>query len=218
MKIIIGMATMKGREREVHKAIKSLYENTVKPDDLILWDNTKGEDLTDNGKFYGLTKYKHEPIIYLTCDDDLIYPKNYIEKCIKELKLHNCIISFHGRKLLGEGRDYYRQHKAFGCLQHFPQTAQIDVPGTGVTAFRTDYFNPIDLHKAEDKKMSDLVFGLEAAKFNKKIMHIGHMGKWIIQQPIEKEKTIYGMENKNCERQNEIADEIYRIKNNLIRK
>jgi hypothetical protein len=218
MKIIIGMATMKGREKEVHKAIKSLYENTVKPDDLILWDNTKGEDLTDNGKFYGLSKYKHEPIIYLTCDDDLIYPKNYIEKCIKELKLHNCIISFHGRKLLGEGRDYYRQHKAFGCLQHYPQTAQIDVAGTGVTAFRTDYFNPIDLHKAEDKKMSDLVFALEAAKFNKKIMHIGHMGKWIIQQPIEKEKTIYGMENKNCERQNEIADEIYRIKNNLIRK
>lgn len=218
MKVVIGMATMKGREKEVQKAIKSLYENTVKPDDLILWDNTKGEDLTDNGKFYGLTKYKHEPIIYLTCDDDIIYPYNYIEKCIKELKLHNCIITFHGRKLLGEGRNYYRQHKAFGCLQHFPQTTQIDVPGTGVTAFRTDYFNPIDLHKAEDKKMSDLVFALEAAKFGKKIMHIGHMGKWIVAQPIPVEKTIYGMENKNCNRQNQIADEIYRIKNNLIKK
>ena len=217
MKVVIGMATMQGREKEVQKAMKSLYENTVKLDDLILWDNTKGEDLTDNGKFYGLTKYK-EPIIYLTCDDDIIYPSNYIEKCIKDLKLHNCIITFHGRKLLGEGRDYYRQHKAFGCLQHFPQTTQIDVPGTGCTAFCTSYFNPIDLHKAEDKKMSDLVFGLEAAKFEKKIMHIGHIGKWIMEQPIPVEKTIYGMENKNCERQNQIADEIYRIKNNLIRK
>jgi hypothetical protein len=61
--------------------------------------------------------------------------------------------------------------------------------------------------------MSDLVFGLEAAKFGKKIMHIGHSGNWIVQQPIEREKTIFGMESDNCTRQNEIADEIYLIKN-----
>jgi hypothetical protein len=30
MKVVIGMATMQGREKEVQKAMKSLYENTVK--------------------------------------------------------------------------------------------------------------------------------------------------------------------------------------------
>lgn len=216
MKIVIGMATMKGREKECEKAIKSLTSGSVKPDDVVLWNNAKsGIDLTDNGKFYGLEKYKDEAVYYLSCDDDLIYPHNYIEKCLKELRIHNCIISFHGRRLSGLDRNYYREHKAYSCLQTYPQTAEIDVPGTGVTAFRTDYFNPVGIHLAEDKKMSDLVFALKAAQFNKKIMHIGHSGQWIMQQPIPSDKTIYGMENMKCDRQNEIANEIYRIKKGI---
>jgi hypothetical protein len=211
--IVVGMATMKGREREVQKAIASLANNTIPPDDIVLWDNTKNKDLTDNGKFYVIEKYKHTPCTILLCDDDIIYPYNYIEKCLKEINLHKCIITFHGRKLLGTGRNYYREHKAFSCLNTYPQTIEIDVPGTGVTAFNNSYFNPHQLHEATDKRMSDLVFGLEAAKFGKKIMHIGHMSNWIVAQPIPKELTIYGMESKNCERQNEIADEIYLIKN-----
>jgi hypothetical protein len=213
MRIVVGMATMKGREREVQKAIASLANNTIPLDDIVLWDNAKNIDLTDNGKFYVIEKYKNTPCTILLCDDDLIYPYNYIEKCIKEIERHKCIISFHGRKLLGMGRNYYRQHKSFACLNNYPQTCEIDVSGTGCTAFKNSYFNPHQLHEATDKRMSDLVFGLEAAKFGKKIMHIGHNGNWIQQQPIEREKTIYGMESKNCTRQNEIADEIYLIKN-----
>ena len=211
--IVVGMATMKGREREVKKAIASLVNNTIPPDDIVLWDNAKNKDLTDNGKFYVIEKYKNTPCTILLCDDDLIYPYDYIAKCLKEIERHQCIVSFHGRKLLGTGRNYYRQHKAFACLNHYPQTCEIDVPGTGCTAFNNSYFNPHQLHEAEDKRMSDLVFGLEAAKFGKKIMHIGHKGGWIQQQPIERSKTIFGMESNNCTRQNEIADEIYLIKN-----
>jgi hypothetical protein len=210
--IVIGIATMKGREKEVQKAIASLANNTIPPDDIVLWDNSKNRDLTDNGKFYVIEKYKNVPCTILLCDDDLIYPKDYIAKCIKELDRHQCLISFHGRKLLGTGRNYYRQHKAFACLNNYPQTIEIDVPGTGVTAFNNSYFNPHQLHEATDKRMSDLVFALEAAKFGKKIMHIGHTGNWIQQQPIERDKTIFGMESDNCTRQNEIADEIYLIK------
>lgn len=215
--IVVGMATMKGREKEVKRAVQSLLNGSVKPDEILVYDNSKNTDLTDNGKFMIIEKYKNTPCTILLCDDDLLYPHNYIEKCLKEIRIHKCIITFHGRKLLGEGRNYYRQHKAFGCLWNFPQTIEIDVPGTGVTAFENSYFNPSGLHLAEDKRMSDLVLALEAAKFGKKIMHIGHSGNWIIQQPIPREKTIYGMENDKCERQNEIADEIYRIKNTLIK-
>ena len=218
MKVIVGMATMKGREKECEKAVKSLLMGSVKPDDVVVWNNAKADiDLTDNGKFYGLEKYKNEAVYYLSCDDDIIYPYNYIEKCLKEIRIHKCIITFHGRKLKGLGLNYYRQHKGYSCLQTYPQTAEIDVPGTGVSAWSTEYFNPVGIHLAEDKKMSDLVFALKAAQFNKKIMHIGHSGNWIVDQKIPIENTIYGTENKNCDRQNEIADEIYRIKKGLIK-
>lgn len=218
MRVIVGMATMQGREKECDRAIRSLMSGSIKPDDIVVWNNAKADiDLTDNGKFYGLEKYKDEHVYYLSCDDDLIYPIDYIETCVEAIQKHGCIISFHGRKLLGEGRNYYRGHKAYACLHNYPQTEEIDVPGTGVTAFRTDYFNPVGIHLSEDKKMSDLVFALKAAQFNKKIMHIGHSGNWIVDQKILIENTIYGTENKNCDRQNEIADEIYRIKNGLIK-
>lgn len=212
MKVIVGMATMKGREKNVIEAVQSLLNNTIPPDDIVIYNNAiEKTDLTDNGKFFGLT-LQTEPVYYFSCDDDIIYPSDYIQKTIDAINEHKCIVTYHGRRLLGLGRNYYRGHSSFACLGNFPQTKEIDVCGTGVTAWRTDYFNPFGIHLAEDQRMSDLVFSLEAVKHGKKIMHIGHNGGWIQAQPIPIDKTIYGMEHKNCDRQNEIADEIWKIK------
>jgi hypothetical protein len=209
MKIVVGMATFKGREEVIKRTIDSLLPQV---DDIHIYNNElEPIDLTDNGKFRALQLYS-KPIYFLSCDDDLIYPRDYVQRAIESVEKHECIISFHGRKLLGLDRSYYRAHKAYACLHSFHQTCEIDVPGTGVTCFSTSYFNPIELYKSEDKRMSDLVFGLEAAKQGKKIMHIGHEGKWIRQQDIPIEQTIYGMENKKAHRQMEIANEIYRMK------
>lgn len=210
MKIIIGIATFKGREQVLERTVKSLLPYV---DDIHIYDNEKEpNDLTDNGKFHALQFYS-KPIYYFSCDDDLIYPRDYIPRTIEAIEHHNTIVTYHGRKLLGTNRDYYRGHKSYACLHNFPQTAIIDVPGTGVTAFRTDYFNPVGIHSATDKRMSDLVFALEAAKQGKTITHIGHEGKWIRQQELPIEQTIYGMENKKAFRQQEIANEIWYIKN-----
>jgi glycosyltransferase involved in cell wall biosynthesis len=210
MRVIIGMATFNGRD--ISNTVESLENQTVK-NEIWIYDNVKNKvDLTDNGKFYALTLID-EPCYYFTCDDDLIYPPDYIERTIEAIENHKCIVSYHGRILRGLNRSYYRGHTALRCLDTFPQDIEIDVCGTGVTAFRTDYFNPIGLHNSEDKRMSDLVFSLEAAKKGKKIMHIGHQAKWIQYVPQPKGTTIYEMENKNESRQIEIANAIWNIKN-----
>jgi len=210
MKIVVGIATMKGRELTLKRTIESLINQV---DDIHVYNNEiEPINLTDNGKFHALQLYS-KPIYYFSCDDDLIYPSDYVSKTIESIEKHECIVSYHGRKLLGLNRNYYKGHKAFACLGHFPQTCEIDVPGTGVTAFRTDYFNPTEIYNSEYKKMSDLVFAHEAAIQDKKIMHLGHQGDWIKYQPIPIEQTIYGQEHKNCEVQNKIADKIYLIKN-----
>jgi hypothetical protein len=90
---------------------------------------------------------------------------------------------------------------------------KIDVCGTGVTAFHTSYFFPKGLHEAEDKMMSDLVFSLEAAKQGKKIMVIEHSEGWLKDLDPPSETSIHANHWNNCKRQNEIADEIWRIKN-----
>jgi len=211
MKVIIGIATMPGREVFLPDAVNSLKEQC---DHVHVYDNGKEEvDLTDNGKFSFLKEYK-EPIYYFSCDDDLIYPSDYVSRSIKAIERTGCIITYHGRKLLGKNRNYYTGHKPYRWNQDIGYDVEIDVAGTGVTAFRTDYFNPVDIHLSQYKKMSDVVFSLEAARQKKRIMIASHKRTWIrYQETLDPKKTIHGTESKNCSVQGELCNMILDLKN-----
>ena len=207
MKIIVGIATF--NNRDISKTVDSLKHQV---DRIHIYDNEKEDiNLTDNGKFYFLDEYK-EPVYYFTCDDDLIYPLDYVFKTIEAIEKYQCIVSYHGRKLRGLDRSYYRGHYAFACLHTHKEDTELDVVGTGVTSFRTDYFNPRTIWTSEDKRMSDLVFSLEATKQGKKMMHIGHEAGWLKYYAPPKGTTIYEMENRNESRQIEISNTIWKIK------
>lgn len=211
MRIVVGIATTGDRPNELKHTLESLNEQTVKADLIHVHDNSKEIDYTDNAKFIILS-HLPDDVYFFSCDDDILYPEDYIEKTIEAIDKHKTIVTYHGRNLRGKGLNYYHGHSAFRCDQSFIETKKIDVCGTGVTAFRTDYFNPTEIYKAEDKCMSDLIFSLEAIKQGKEITHIGHYGNWIISQ-INSGSTIYDRFNKDCSRQNEIADEIITLKN-----
>jgi hypothetical protein len=87
----------------------------------------------------------------------------------------------------------------------------IDVAGTGVTAFRTDYFNPVDLWKSKDKRMSDLIFSLEAARSQKEITILQHKRGWLKDLRVPPALQIAVMERRNT-RQNEVANLICDVK------
>jgi glycosyltransferase involved in cell wall biosynthesis len=204
MKIVVGIATFKGREEFLKKTIDSL-KNQV--DEINVYDNEINPDLTDNGKFYFLHKYK-EPIYYLSCDDDIIYPPTYAQDMIKAINECNSIVTHHGRKLVRKGVSYYKGHTTYRCTGLVNKKRLIDVGGTGVTGFRTDYFNPIHIYKSEHKKMSDLVFALEARKQKKLITLITHKTGYIIAQPVPREQTIFGNHKDDDAEQSTLADEI----------
>lgn len=204
--IIVGIATFKGRELLLEKTIESLKGQC---DKIIVYDNEVNKDLTDNGKFYGLN-YMNKPSYYFSCDDDIIYPPNYIQHTVQAIDKHQCIITYHGRKLLGKGLDYYRGHQSWGAFRSVTDQMFIDVAGTGVTAFKTDYFNPISLLTSEHKKMSDVIFSLEAVKQNKKILLLPHSHDWIVEQ-----KTTVNIKSDqilNSQTQIKLCDEILNLK------
>lgn len=211
MKVVANIATFKGREKYLEKTIESL-KNQV--DIINIYDNEINPDLTDNGKFYFLQKYK-EPVYYLTCDDDIIYPPTYAEDMVKAIKECKSIVTHHGRKLQRKGVSYYRGHIAYACTKLVNKKRIIDVAGTGVTGFSTEYFNPVNLYKSNDKKMSDLVFSLEARKQKKIITLLPHRAGYIIAQPIPREQTIYGNHCNNDERQSILADEIQSLSSSM---
>lgn len=211
MKVVIGMATTEERYEYAVKAIESLKGQC---DSIHLHVNSLTNDKADNGKFVPL-KLMHKQGEYadyfFSVDDDLIYPKNYVRDMIKAIDEHKCIVTYHGRKLVGTGKDYYKDHVAFSCLRDMDGTVRVDVAGTGCTAFSLKYFNPWLLSDEQDLRMADLVFSLQAAKEGKKIMCLKHSKNLFKYLDIPKELTIFERESKNPTRQNELADEIYRL-------
>ena len=107
--ISVNIATQPSRVEQLKKTVESLYNqvdviriycnNFKEMPDLGLYDKIHyigGSDLTDNGKFYPLKNISQDEY-YLTCDDDIIYPPDYVEEMIKLIDFHECIITYHGR-------------------------------------------------------------------------------------------------------------------------
>jgi hypothetical protein len=207
--IVVGVATFKGREKALEVMLDSISRQTIKPDHVFVYDNEKNVDLTDNGKFHGLTQI--EDCYYFSCDDDLLYPPTYIQDMIQSIEKHKCIITHHGRKLRGENRDYYRGHFAIRCLAQNRREMELDIAGTGVTAFDTQYFNPKEIIFDKRHRMSDCLFSLIAAQQKKKILAIPHFKGYIKQIPIDESKSCFGIESKNAKTQMQIANEIFTL-------
>lgn len=211
--MVIGMATCKGRQKYAQKAIESLK---FQADAIHLYDNTIRPDLTDNGKFWGLTLYPGEPVYYFTCDDDILYPPTYVEDTKAAIEKHGCIVAYHGRRLVGARRNYYKGgHEVFRFNGEVLQDTPIDVCGTGVTAFRTDYFNPVGIHESPYLRMSDMVFSLRAARQKKDIMVLAHPVGYLQDLGVPRHMTIYWSESQKKPNQTSLhkfADEIYQIK------
>jgi GT2 family glycosyltransferase len=194
-KVVVGIATYKGREESLKKTIKSLAKQC---DHLRIYDNeTRDIDLTDNGKFFFLKEYD-DPIYFFSCDDDIIYPPTYVNDMIQAIEKFGTIVSHHGRQLKREQTKYYNGgHKTINFKSKNNHVMKLDVAGTGVTAFHTNYFNPVNIWEAEQKKMSDLVFSLEAKKQGKIITSLNHSDKYFQSQTIDKVNTIFGSSQNN---------------------
>jgi glycosyltransferase involved in cell wall biosynthesis len=205
---------MNSRKNSLTKVLNCLNKQTIKPDKIYVWNNNEAEfNYTDNAKFEPIRHLDDDTIVF-TMDDDIYYPPTYIEDTIKQLKLYNynAIITYHGRKLLGLNRNYYRGHTAYACLHDVDYQGQIDVAGTGVTCFYTGYFKPIDIYKSEYKRMSDCVFSLEAAKQGKQIIVLKHKRGYLKDICDDVINSCHRLESKDPINQNKIADEIYTIK------
>jgi hypothetical protein len=136
-----------------------------------------GEDLTDLGKFFGLSFLKDE--YFFTCDDKIIFPPDYVKRTISLIDRHRCIVTYHGRILRNDSSYYKGNHTLFDYRRQQTVEQPVDVPGTGVMAFRTDYFCPVEILDSPYMKMVDLVFALQARKEKKRIICLKRAAGWI---------------------------------------
>ncbi len=181
MKIVVSIAHKGERLEQLTKTASSLKNQC---DQILIHDNRQGIDYTDNAKFLFLMWFK-EPIYYFTCDDDIIYPPDYIKRTIELIEHYRCIITYHGRILKEPIKAYYSGHTVFDFRGAQEKDMFVDVAGTAVCGFRTDYFNPTEIYKSDYKRMSDLVFSLEAKRQGKRIICASRKQNWLIQQEVD---------------------------------
>ena len=207
-----NFATHEARKDSIDEAVASIidqvhkvrvYYNDYIPEDRP-WAQVVGPDYTDRSKFYFL----QENEIYFSCDDDICYPPNYVEMTLEKLEQHGGVITHHGRKLTGTGRHYYNGHETFHFKLPVYREGEIDVAGTGVSAFFTNEFMP-DIFQYDQDKMVDLLFSLEAAKKGVPITVVPHYKDWL--EMIPTKSSIYSEEKSDCREQSRLADEIYRL-------
>lgn len=191
------MATMPGREDVLEKTLYSLVDqfdvvrvycnNMTTPPVDVDFDNVEwifGEhDLTDNGKFYALDHIT-QPEWFATVDDDIIYPADYADRMFDAVKKYHCIVTIHGRRLLGLDLNYYRGHKHVHCAHRHDKHQWVDIPGSGVMCMDTRYFHPRWLAHHELGRMSDVLVGHAAAMSGRRILAIAKRDQWVKPQHV----------------------------------
>lgn len=230
----IGIATMLGREKALQDALNSLVNQADKiqvyfnnfdgkiPEYLtkLTKKNTNIEyffseneigDLTDFGGFYKSPEAKG---YFISCDDDLIYPSNFVENIIKACKKYDnkCIVGYHGRIYSGKVKSYYHGHKQ---MFHISQPLQKDV-FTHIVAgcalcFHTDTFN-VDITKlpiAEYPRMKDIHIGIESQKKQVPKVVLAHTGKeFKISKKYQIKNSIHQQEHNRDSKQVELFNSI----------
>ncbi len=215
LKITANIATQPSRFESLLSTLQSIdgqfdeiriYLNNYKsvPPELEKYTTYIGTDLTDNGKFFWSSN-KNE--YYFTIDDDIIYPSDYVEQTIPQIK--NRVVSYHGRRLLEPDINYYDNHKTYYYYSYLEKERKIDVAGTGVMAFNTNIFSP-DLWKSPNYKMTDLLISLEAHLYNIPIVCLPKNNRWLFHEDVFLDGIYFEFRGKE-EKQIKYANTIYSL-------
>ena len=93
-------------------------------------------DIGDAGKFHWVGTCRG---YYATCDDDLLYPPDYIQRLVKTIEDHGrrAVVGVHGALLREPLTSYYQSRRVFHFSKALGNPVQVHVLGTGTTAFHT---------------------------------------------------------------------------------
>jgi hypothetical protein len=169
---------------------------------VVFQDNSLG----DAGRYLFL---KETDGYYFTCDDDIIYPKHYIEDTIKRMVDNNYkIVSYHGRTFDNFPIESYYNSKCikYRCLDGMYKDDVVQIGGSGVMAFHTKDFNPsIDIFKR--KNMSDIFLSIEADRLGMPINCLSHEKGYFRYQNVK--DTIWNREHNNDSYQTRVINDYF---------
>lgn len=172
--VYVGMASMPSRVKKLEKVISNIlpqvnhvyiylnnYDSVpefLTDDKITIFSSSQFGDLKDNGKFFGL-QYLEEDCYFISIDDDINYPENYVSELVKKIDLYDkkCVVGLHGA-IYGKLANSFFDRKTI----HFSKELSFDTPvsvlGTGTVGFFKRKI-PISLDDFETTGKADLYLG-----------------------------------------------------------
>lgn len=203
---VAGIATIKERENELNNTIESLYDQVdlihIHTNDYSRHStekviNTYGVDLGDWGKFADVP----ENVWYLSCDDDIIYPKGYVDYMISKSTEYNCPVSLHGKILNPPVNSYYKSGIKFRCLDSVDNDIPVNCIGTGTMCF---YSGQTPIPEFINGYMADLWFSALMQPEKIPLMVLKHKKGWLQYQQVQ--NTIYEKYKNNDDLQTQVVN------------
>jgi len=186
MKVVL-IASIPEREQMLERTVRSLrnqvneirvtlndYDHIPKylnEKECIILDNSMG----DAGKFYFADHFRGYIFI---CDDDLIYPANYVSYMIAGVKRHNCVVTLHGRDYIGKITGFQQGFIGYPCLGDVSKDVQVNVGGDGVMCYHTDLIQ-FSYSDFKSKNMSQLWVAKKCKEQRMRIIVLAHRADYL---------------------------------------
>lgn len=171
-----------------------------------------GDPYGDAGKFMGLQDAYDCEGYYLTFDDDLLYPSDYVETLIDGIERYRrkAVCSFHGRAFNAFPiRNYYRDAaRRFYCLRGLAHDKPAHVLGTGCMGFHTPRFK-LSMEDFPSKNMADVHVAVAVRRQHVGPVCLKHAAGWIQHLPIEHGSSLYNLHKDDCVEQTRRINEAF---------
>jgi len=135
-------------------------------------------NLGDAGKFF---KSGQTRGYYLSIDDDLVYPKDYVWRIVRRIEHYGrlAVVGVHGKIMKPEVRSFYRDKAVFHhCLTGLKKDQIVHVLGTGTTGFHTDTIR-VSARDFKRPNMADVWLAILGQQQNKPFIAIAREKNWL---------------------------------------
>lgn len=153
-------------------------------------------DYRDNAKFVPFGKLKHEgEFYYLTCDDDLVYPFDYVRSMMANLDRYRnkAVVGVHGVVYEEPAERYFRRRFVYHFKDALKQARLVNNLGTGTVAFHSSIFATLNPDDWKNGGMVDIFFSNECLARNIPMVCISRHADWLVENEMpEDNSTLFG--------------------------
>lgn len=174
-------------------------------------------DIADNGKFF---KCSEVDGYYFTIDDDIKYPKDYVNILIDSIEKYNyeAVVGVHGVNIKYETFKHYYDRDSREVKVFWRKNAEdsvVHILGTGTVAYHTSILR-INFYEINYPFMVDVFFAIQANRNNVPLVCIERENEWMKEYEVQEDTKIYSnFRNDDAIQTKLVLENIFNDSNNL---